>query len=89
MHVYFKYASNVSKPWLQYKNPSIFTNKASISKIFDVLKRLVFALSLRNNVSTLFRVCALQNLTSLKSLLKLLNKYGFFNTGFRQKTIIN
>mgnify|MGYP003718916207 CR=1 FL=1 len=79
-HVCFKYAWNVSKTWLQYKNPSNFTNNASISKIFDVLKSLVFALSLRNNVSTLFCVCALQNLTSLKSLLNLLNKCGFFNT---------
>ena len=81
MHVCFKYAWKVSKTWLQYKNPSNFTNNASISKIFDVLKSLVFALSLRNNVSTLFCVCALQNLTSLKSLLNLLNKCGFFNTG--------
>ena len=57
-------------------------NNASISKIFDVLKSLVFALSLRNNVSMLFCVCVFQNLTSLKSLLNLLNKCGFFNTGF-------
>ena len=46
------------KTWFQYKNPSIFTNNASISKFFDVLKSLVLALSLRNNVSTLFCVCA-------------------------------
>ena len=48
-----------------------------ILKFFDVLKSVVFALSLRNNVSTLFCVCALRNLTSLKSLLNLLNKCGF------------
>ena len=80
MHVCFKYAWKVSKTWLQHKNPSNFTNNASISKIFEVLKSLVFALSLRNNVSTLFCVCTLQNLTSLKSVLNLLNKCGFFNT---------
>ena len=57
-------------------------NNESISKIFDVLKSWVFALSLRNNVSTLFCVCTLQNLTTLQNLLNLLNKCGFFNTGF-------
>ena len=51
-------------------------NIAPIPKIFDVLKSWLFALSLGNNVSTLCRVCALQNVTSLKSLLNLLNKYG-------------
>ena len=80
MHVCRKYAWDDSKTWLQNKNPSNFTNNASISNFFDVLKSWVFALSLRNNVSTLFYVCTLQNLTSLKSLLKLLNKCGFFNS---------
>ena len=81
MHVCVKYAWYDSKTWLQYKNPSNITNNASISKIFGVLKSWGFALSLRNNVSTVFCVCALQNLTSLKSLLNLLNKCGFFNSG--------
>ena len=67
-------------------------NNASISKIFDVLKSWVFSLSLRNNVSALFCVCALLNLTYLKSLLNLLNKYGFFNTNSHvehERVVIN
>ena len=52
-------------------------NNASISKFFGVLKSLVLALSLRDNVSTLFCVRALQNLTSLKSVLILLTRRGY------------
>ena len=82
MHVRFKYAWDDSKTWLQYKNPSNITNNASIPKIFGVLKSWVYALSLRNNVSTLCCVCILQNITSLKKTLIFLNKCGFFHTGF-------
>ena len=66
-HVCVKYAWDDSKTRRYYKNPSNITNNVSISKIFGVLKSWGFVLSLRNNVSTLFCVCALQNLTTLKS----------------------
>ena len=70
------YAWDDSKTWLQHKNPSNITNNASIPKIFGVLKSWVFALSLRNNVSTLCCVCILQDITSFQKSLFFLTNAG-------------